>query len=66
MNRRTFLATSAVAAASGGAAWKLSERGSDEAPLAPRPIALPKEGAVRTSFAIGPGVNVIDTVPQAL
>ena len=66
MNRRTFLAASAAAAASGGAAWKLLSRAGDEAALAPRPIALPKEGAVRTSFAIGPGVNVIDTVPQAL
>ena len=60
MNRRTFLAASAAAAASGGAAWKLSSRAGDEAALAPRPIALPNEGMVRTAFAIGPGVNVID------
>ena len=68
MNRRRFLAGSAVVA--GGAAvpvavWGLS--GSEQAlskhdqALPARPIPLPADGSIRTAVAIGPGVNVIDT-----
>ena len=68
MNRKRFLAGSAVVA--GGAAvpvavWGLS--GSEQAlskhdqALPARPIPLPADGSIRTAVAIGPGVNVIDT-----
>jgi transcriptional regulator GlxA family with amidase domain len=63
MNRRGFLAASAVTAGAAAplVAWGLS--GSDEARagLPPRPIPVPGDGMIRTAFAIGPGVNVIDT-----
>jgi transcriptional regulator GlxA family with amidase domain len=64
MNRRRFLAGSALAA--GGAAvpitaWAIAGRGDAARFLPPRPISLPADGYVRTAFAIGPGVNVIDT-----
>lgn len=64
MNRRRFLAGSALAA--GGAAvpvtaWAVAGQGDTEHALPPRPISLPADGYVSTAFAIGPGVNVIDT-----
>jgi transcriptional regulator GlxA family with amidase domain len=63
MNRRRFLAASAFAAGGAAApitAWAIAGRGAGHA-LPPRPISLPPDGYVRTAFAIGPGVNVIDT-----
>jgi transcriptional regulator GlxA family with amidase domain len=64
MNRRRFLAGSALLA--GGAAAPIAgraiaDRGESARALPPRPISLPADGYVRTAFAIGPGVNVIDT-----
>ena len=62
MNRRRFLAASALAA--GAAApvttWALT-RGESHLALPVRPIRIPSDGYIRTAFAIGPGVNVIDT-----
>jgi transcriptional regulator GlxA family with amidase domain len=64
MNRRRFLV--AAAAASGVAAgpvtaWTLAGKGSGEDALPVRPIRPPADGVVRTAFAIGPGLNLIDT-----
>jgi transcriptional regulator GlxA family with amidase domain len=64
MNRRRFLAGSALAA--GGAAvpvtaWAIARSDDDGHALPHRPISLPADGYVRTAFTIGPGVNVIDT-----
>jgi transcriptional regulator GlxA family with amidase domain len=51
VNRRSFIATSALAT------WTATA-----APArAVRPIRVPAGGVIRTAFAIGPGVNVIDT-----
>jgi len=63
MNRRRFLATSAVTAGAVApfAALAIAEREESQRPLPPRPIRLPEDGSIRTAFAIGPGVNVIDT-----
>jgi len=66
MNRKRFLAGSAVAAgvAAPFAAWAVAEQGESRAapaPLPRRPIRVPTDGVIRTAFAIGPGVNVIDT-----
>jgi transcriptional regulator GlxA family with amidase domain len=67
VNRRQFLAASALAAGAGGAgaAFALT-RQTDEAETAPpkalpsRPLPVPSDGVIRTAFAIGYGVNVID------
>ena len=68
MNRKRFLAGSAVVAGGAAApfaAWGLS--GSEKRSrnltrrFPARPIPLPADGSIRTAFAIGPGVNVIDT-----
>jgi transcriptional regulator GlxA family with amidase domain len=56
------MAASAIAAAGAAApvtAWKLSTR--DEHDLPARPIAIPRDGVVRTAFAVGSGLNLIDT-----
>ena len=64
MNRRRFLAASALVA--GGAvapvaAWGIAERGGGHDALPARPIPVPPDGSIEVAFAIGPGVNVIDT-----
>jgi transcriptional regulator GlxA family with amidase domain len=41
-------------------AWALT-RGESQTDLPARPIPIPSDGSIRTAFAIGPGVNVIDT-----
>jgi hypothetical protein len=41
-------------------AWALT-RGESHAALPALPIRIPSDGYIRTAFAIGPGVNVIDT-----
>jgi transcriptional regulator GlxA family with amidase domain len=64
VNRRRFLgaaAASAAVAAGPVAAWTLAGKGSGEEALPARPIKPPADGVVRTAFAIGPGVNLIDT-----
>ena len=68
MNRRRFLATSALTAGAVApfaavaiAEHKEPERKDAERPLPARPIRVPAGGSIRTAFAIGPGVNVIDT-----
>jgi transcriptional regulator GlxA family with amidase domain len=63
MNRRRFLATSALTAGAVApfAAVAIAERKEPERPLPARPIRVPAGGSIRTAFAIGPGVNVIDT-----
>jgi transcriptional regulator GlxA family with amidase domain len=58
MNRRRFLAASALTA--GGAVAPLVGWRSEEARPA-RPIPVPPDGSITVAFAIGPGVNVIDT-----
>lgn len=62
MNRRRFLAASAVTAGAAApiTAWALT-RGESHPTLPARPIPIPSGGSIRTAFAIGPGVNVIDT-----
>jgi transcriptional regulator GlxA family with amidase domain len=52
MNRGRFLAASALATWTATAA---------PAARAAHPIRIPADGTIRTAFAIGPGVNVIDT-----
>jgi transcriptional regulator GlxA family with amidase domain len=66
MNRKRFLVGSAVAAGAAAplAAWAVAEHEESRAApssLPPRPIRPPVDGVIRTAFAIGPGVNVIDT-----
>jgi transcriptional regulator GlxA family with amidase domain len=64
MNRRRFLATSAVTAGAVApfAAVAIAERKEPEHRHLPaRRIPVPAGGSIRTAFAIGPGVNVIDT-----
>lgn len=63
MNRRRFLAASALTAGAAApfAAWAIAEGGDSEHRLPARPIRVPSGGSIRTAFAIGPGVNVIDT-----
>jgi len=64
MNRRRFLGAAAVAvgtAAGPITAWTLAGRGGADMALPARPISLPPDGFVRTAFAIGRGVNLIDT-----
>jgi transcriptional regulator GlxA family with amidase domain len=63
MNRRRFLAASAVTAGAAApfAALAIAEHEESERPLPLRPIQVPQGGSIRTAFAIGPGVNVIDT-----
>jgi hypothetical protein len=39
----------------------IAEGGGSEQPFPTRPIRVPSDGLIRTAFAIGPGVNVIDT-----
>lgn len=62
MNRRRFLAASAVTAGAAVpvTAWALT-RGETSSTLPARPIRVPAGGSIHTAFAIGPGVNVIDT-----
>jgi transcriptional regulator GlxA family with amidase domain len=62
VNRRRFLAASAVTAGAAVpvTAWALT-RGDSQAALPARPLRIPSGGSIRTAFAIGPGVNVIDT-----
>ena len=64
MNRRHFLAASALV--TGGAvapitAWGIAARGRAQDALPARPIRVPAGGHIDVAFAIGPGVNVIDT-----
>ncbi|HEY1367753.1 MAG TPA: DJ-1/PfpI family protein [Gaiellaceae bacterium] len=54
MNRRGFIAASALATWTATAAPARAARPA-------RPIRIPADGVIRTAFAIGPGVNVIDT-----
>jgi transcriptional regulator GlxA family with amidase domain len=62
MNRRRFLAASALTAGAAApvTAWALT-RGESQPELPARPLRIPSDGYIRTAFAIGPGVNVIDT-----
>ncbi len=64
MTRRRFLLSSAVAAGAAvpAAAWTVT-RGEDrsERALPRRPLKVPADGQMRVAFAIGEGVNVIDT-----
>ncbi len=64
MNRRHFLAASALV--TGGAVapitvWGIAARGRAQDALPARPIRVPAGGHIDVAFAIGPGVNVIDT-----
>jgi transcriptional regulator GlxA family with amidase domain len=63
MNRRRFLGASVLAAgaAAPAAAWALGGRAGAERALPARPLRVPADGFVRVAFAIGEGVNVIDT-----
>jgi len=63
MNRRRFLAASAATAGAAApfAALAIAEHEEPALPLPLRPIQVPPGGPIRTAFAIGPGVNVIDT-----
>lgn len=64
MNRRGFLAAGAVAvgAAAPAAGWALTRNGdAPERALPRRPLRVPPDGTVRVAFAVGDGVNVIDT-----
>jgi hypothetical protein len=63
MNRRRFLAASAVTAGAAAplSAWALAGGDESQEALPPRRIRIPSGRSIRTAFAIGPGVNVIDT-----
>ena len=63
VNRRQFLATSAVAAGAAApvAAFAIAKAAESEPALPASPLPVPRDGVIRTAFAIGEGVNVIDT-----
>jgi transcriptional regulator GlxA family with amidase domain len=62
VNRRQFIAASAVAVGAGTpvAAFALSRSNDRASRLPARPLPVPDGGVIRTAFAIGHGVNVID------
>jgi transcriptional regulator GlxA family with amidase domain len=62
VNRRRFIAASALAVTAGApvAALALRNGGTTEAAAAAPPLPVPEGGTIRTAVAIGHGVNVID------
>jgi transcriptional regulator GlxA family with amidase domain len=64
VNRRRFVAGAAglgVGVPLAAAAFGRASSSSEPESLPDRPLPVPAEGAIRTAFAIGQGVNVIDT-----
>jgi hypothetical protein len=56
MNRRRFLAATVIAGAAATPLASVASRTSHEV----GPLPVPDDGVIRTAFAIGDGVNVID------
>jgi transcriptional regulator GlxA family with amidase domain len=64
VNRRRFVAGAAglgVGIPLATAAFGRASSSSEPSSLSARPLRVPADGTIRTAFAIGPGVNVIDT-----